>query len=482
VDKLSCSKTARVVFLLCAVAVATSSAQTFTVLVNLDGSNGRAPYGGLVQGLDGSIYGTTAYGGANNSCSSGCGSVFRITLQGTLTTLYSFCASASCHDGYSPLAGLVLATNGNFYGTTAYGGANNSCTNGCGTVFKITPQGALTTLYSFCASAGCPDGYSPDAELVQGVDGSFYGTTAYGGAYKSCNSSNGCGTVFKITPQGTLTTLHTFCASADCADGEQPSSAMVQGSDGSFYGTTGGGGAYGLGTIFKITPQGTLTTLYSFCASAGCPDGGSPGGAMVQGADGSFYGTTTYGGSNNVGTVFKITPTSKLTTLYSFTSIGLPSASAEGLVQGSDGNFYGATFSDETVFRITPAGNLTTLRFFSWPDGVEPTGLVQGTDGNFYGTTNFGGASGDGTIYRMSMGPFVKTLPTSGRVGATIKILGTDLTGTTDVSFDGTTSTFTVVSATEITATVPTGATTGNVLVITPGGWLQSIGAFRVMP
>ena len=144
----------------------------------------------------------------------GCGTIFKITPSGTLTTLHSFCAQSNCTDGESPEAGLIQATNGNFYGTTYQGGAN-CAPDGCGTIFKITPSGTLTTVYSFCSQSGCSDGYYPEAGLIQASNGDFYGTTTFGGA-------GGVGTVFKITPSGTLTTLHSFCSQSNCTDGEYP--------------------------------------------------------------------------------------------------------------------------------------------------------------------------------------------------------------------------------------------------------------------
>src|SRR5208337_4428285 len=175
---------------------------------------------------------------------------------------------------------------------------------GVGTVFTITPGGTLTTLYSFCSQSGCTDGANPYAALVQGTDGNFYGTTLGGAAN---------GTVFKMTPGGTLTTLYTFCYGCT---GVSPYAALVQGSDGNFYGTTSFGGANGDGTVFRITPSGTLTTLHSFDGT----DGAAVYAGLVQGTDGNFYGTTAQGGGSGVGTVFTITPGGTLTTLYSFCS------------------------------------------------------------------------------------------------------------------------------------------------------------------
>ncbi len=360
-------------------------------------ADGVEPEAGLVQGADGSFYGTTSNDGSGLY---GAGTVFKITPSGTLTTLYSFCTQPNCADGYEPEAGLVQGADGNLYGTTWRGGSN-----GAGTVFKITPSGTLTTLYSFCSQPNCADGDEPEAGLVQGADGNFYGATWQGGAN---NYPFGSGTVFKITPGGTLTTLYSFCSQTECTDGYFPQSGLVQGTDGNLYGTTNYGGAGGEGTVFKITPSGTLTTLYSFCSQPNCADGTGPVSALVQATDGSFYGTTWHGGANNTqcgygcGTVFKITPTGTLTSLYSFcTQPGCADGQypQAGLVQATDGNFYGTTWwggggvrSGGTLFRITPSGTLTTLYSFcsqtNCADGSDPEGaLVQATDGSFYGTT-----------------------------------------------------------------------------------------------
>ncbi len=246
----------------------------------------------------------------------------------------------------------MQASDGNFYGTASGGGAN-----GGGTVFKITPSGTLTTLYNFCAQSGCADGETPYAGLVQASDGSFYGTTFSGGAHLG-------GTVFKITLSGTLTTLYNFCAAqSGCADGSYPTAGLVLASDRNFYGTTEFGGGNGQGTVFKITPSGTLTTLYNFCAQSGCADGSAPLAGLVQASDGNFYGTASGGGANGEGTVFKIPPSGALTTLNNF---GAQSGCADGsfptaaLVQARDGNFYGTTVfggvngNNGTVFRLVP--------------------------------------------------------------------------------------------------------------------------------
>jgi len=400
------------------------------------------------------FYGTTYNGGAYNS-----GTVFKITPTGTLTTLYSFCRQTNCTDGSYPLAGLVQATDGSFCGTTGHGGDPTTCSGdyGCGTVFKISARGELTLLYSF--TGGPSSGQEPMGGLIQARDGNFYGTTAGGGNSTNCYNGYSCGTVFKITPEGNLTYLHDF----DFSDGAQPEAGLVQATDGSLYGTTEqGAGGYGpcfgrgCGTVFKITTEGEFTTPYAFCSQAGCPDGADPIAGPVQATDGNFYGTTTYGGNDSgcgglgCGIIFKVTATGKLTTLYSFC---IQSDCADG----------------------------------QWPYGR----LLQATNGDLSGTTYYGGVSdncsdgygnGCGTLFSLSVGlePFVETNPTSGKVGTAVIILGTNLKGSTRVTFHGTAAKFTVVSKTEIKTMVPKGATTGKVNVKTPKGTLVSNLEFRV--
>src|SRR5271166_1721646 len=208
--KLVLSKMVSIVFVcaFCAATAITSPAQTLTTLAAFAGPNGANPQSTLIQGIDGNLYGTTYNGGANKNCADGgCGTVFKVTTGGMLTTLYSFCPQKGCPDGANPYAGLVQGSDGNFYGIATGGGAKQF-----GAVFKITPVGKFTTLYSFCQQRNCPDGAYPQAALVQGSDGNFYGTTTAAGA-------NGRGgTVFKITPSGMFTTLYSFCAQSGCAD------------------------------------------------------------------------------------------------------------------------------------------------------------------------------------------------------------------------------------------------------------------------
>jgi len=462
--------------------VIAAPAQTFKTLLSFDlATDGAAPAGTLLQGTDGKLYGTTA--GSEGSGTYNSGTVFKITSSGQLSTVHIFCSQTNCADGTDPVAGVVQAADGNFYGTTNSGGTRDD-----GTIFKITATGTLTTLHNLSQQAG----YISSATLVQASNGSFYGTTYYGGA-------NDMGTVFSISPSGAFKTLYTFGTQSQ--DGGYPQASLVRANDGSFYGTA--SGYLGPGTVFKITPNGALTTLYRFCSQPGCVDGSVPG-PLILANDGNFYGTTKFGGNiSDEGTVFKITPAGTLTTLYSFCSqpFCTDGASAtEGVIQATDGNLYGtASFGgvngEGTLFRITLAGKLTTLYNFcsrsGCTDGAVPFGLIQATDGNLYGSTFNGGLDdscslglGCGTIFSLSLGlsPFVETGPSFGKVGAAVKILGNDLTGATSVTFNGTAASFTVRSATFIKTTVPAGATTGPVLVVTPSGTLTSNANFQVLP
>ncbi len=475
-----------------------ASAQTFTTLAIFDGKDGANPdYVTLFQGRDGNLYGTTAGGGALHDCTLGCGTVFKISTAGKLTVAHDFCPTPNCTDGEFPEAGMIQALDGNFYGTT-YG---NAPSPGEGLVFKMTPAGTLTTLHTFCALiSSCPDGAWPTARLVQGRDGNFYGTTSSGGT----GFENSGGTVFKLTSTGTLTTLYSFCSETNCTDGYDPWAGLVQASNGDFYGITYQGGTSqtcygGCGTIFRITRAGTLTTVYNFCSEANCADGTNPIAGLIQARDGNLYGTTLQGGANGSGTIFKMSPSGSFSVFYTFcsesycTDGGTPYAP---LLQASNGNFYGTTnFGGATgqgvIFEITPAAKLTVLYNFNSNNFGPVSGLMQDTNGNFYGTTYNGGVNADctnsggcGTVYRLStgLGPFIETEPTFGKVGSKVAILGTNLTGATAVSFNGAAATFKIVSSSEITATVPTGATTGIVSVTLPSGTLNTIVGFRVLP
>jgi uncharacterized repeat protein (TIGR03803 family) len=389
----------------CISAVVASPAQTLTPLTSFNGANGANPdLMSLVQGSDGTFYGTTQNGGVNNS-----GTVFSITPAGSLTVLHNFGGGGT--DGSFPLAGLLQGADGNFYGTTSSGGTNND-----GTIFKVTPAGSVSTLYSF---TGGEDGANPYAPLVQDTNGNFYGTTQAGG-------DDFFGTVFEFSSTGSLTPLHNFVGGTD---GSAPYAGLVLAADGNLYGTSSGSGDESPGTVFRVTTAGSFTTIYNFCPSGGsCPNGQIPYARLVQATDGSFYGTTTAGGSGNHGTVFRVTSTGSLTTLWTFCMQGGCPDGANpyaGLIQAADGNFYGTTKvggntnNAGTIFQITSAGALTTLYKFcaqsGCQDGEFPVGgLIQGSDGKFYGTTFQGGTSNDGTVFNLSASSYTLTVSVSG--------------------------------------------------------------------
>jgi len=346
------------------------------------GSNGYQPvYSGVIQGSDGNFYGTTNEGGAT-----GLGTVYKLTPSGVQTILYSF---GRAPDAMNPNTSLLQASDGNFYGTARSGGAN-----GAGAVFKVTPAGAESLLYSF---SGGNDGANPVAALIQGDDGNFYGTTGYGG-------TSGQGTVFKLTPTGIETVLYSFAGSSD---GRSPVGSLIQGSDGNFYGTTTLGGADGAGIVFMVTAAGAETVLYTF---TGGSDGAYPGGGLILGIDGNFYGTTQSGGANNLGTVFKLTPAGIESVVYSFGGNGDGTVPFAPLLQTADGSLYGTTTegggnNSGTIFKITPAGVENLLYSFAGePDGATPfSGMIQASDGNLYATTAYGGTSNVGTVYKLGI-------------------------------------------------------------------------------
>ena len=461
--------------LLAVVATPWAQAQSYTVLHSFDNTDGFGPVAGLVQATNGNLYGTTASGGANNV-----GTIFKITPAGALTTLQSFDDTTT--DGAFPFVGLVQAINGNLYGTTVGGGSSFY-----GTVFKTTPGGTLTTLYSFCAQPSCTDGAEPYAGLVQATNGGFYGTTA-GGPF------SGYGTVFKITPDGTLTTLHNF----DNSDGEQSEGGLVQATDGNLYGTTYYGGANSGGTVSELPPVAHLLCFIAFASNQIVRTARTPMGVWFRRPMGPLRNDLIRRGQPGRHDFPDHPQWHAKRAVQLFVQVGCTDGlqPQAGLVQATDGNFYGTTIAGGahgygTIFQITTGGTLTTLHSFNLnlTDGAYPqAALVQATDGNFYGTTINGGTNNScngsecGTVFRLSMGlgPFVETNPTSGKVRTAVKILGTKLTGATSVTFNGKAAVFKVVSGSEITTTVPTGATTGKVKVKTPSGTLTSNVNFRV--
>jgi uncharacterized repeat protein (TIGR03803 family) len=489
------------VFVLWAATAIAMPAQTFTTLYNFCSqggascTDGAVPMSPLVQGANGQLYGTTMDGGGAPYV--GAGTFFAIAPNGTLTTLLVFTCNDEdiCPNGAGPEGPVILHTDGNFYGTAGGGDITT------GSVFKITPDGKPSTLHKFCVQPGCPDGDWPRLGVIEGTDGNFYGTTALGPG-RSYD-----GSVFKLTPAGTLTNL-------DIVDAP---TGLIEGPHGDLYGSDAEGGYQnyqycgnhnGCGTLYKTTSSNLFSTIHTFCIQSNCEDGAEPSAPLLTGADGNLYGVTYFGGldmNDNCfydycGTVFTITPGGTLTTLheFNFTDGGDP---ATALIQGSDGNFYGTTSVGGTgtcgygetgcgtIFKMTSVGTLTTLYSFcsqtNCADGIAANALVQDTNGIFYGTTQTGGNSDNaGTVFSLSvgLGPFVKTNPAAGKVGATVGILGTDLTGATGVKFNGTGTAFRVVSSSFIEAKVPSGATSGTVQVKLPSGTLSSNMPFFVLP
>jgi uncharacterized repeat protein (TIGR03803 family) len=450
-----------------------AQAQTFSYFANFS-----ARYGGssVMQATDGNLYmggGPGAYGQ---------GAILRVTPSGGFNVLYSFCSQRGCPDGNYPST-LILGSDGNFYGATE-GGGNRV---GGGTVYKMTLDGNLTTLYSFCTTSECPDGSGPYG-IIQASDGNLYGVTSNGGKFTA-------GTLFRVSPTGEFKVLHYFCPLGNCVDAPSPT-GLIQGIDGNLYGTTRFDGAHNGGVLYKMTLDGEYAVIYNFCSLSDCLDGGGPN-QIVQDAKGNFFGTNYGGGSKGYGTVFELTSKNQYIVLDNFDFLlGAP----EGLTLASDGNFYGASMGASnygtggTVFEVTPKGELTFLNIFgnscALDTGYYPIGSIfQSTEGTLYGATGYGNSVGDcnpngigyGTIYSVAgLSPLVETAPVAGPAGQSVVILGNGLTGSSSVTFNGVEAAFTVESDTYIKATVPAGATTGVVSVVTPSGTLNSYPQFAV--
>jgi uncharacterized repeat protein (TIGR03803 family) len=381
----------------------------FGVNGSTDGADVEAP---LIQGSDGNLYGTTYSGGTHVlPTGGGGGTVFKVTPSGEKTTLHSFGASAT--DGENPYAPLVEGADGNFYGTASSGGAKGFA-NGSGAVFKVSKAGQESVIYSFNPEIG--DGYILFTNgLVVGPDGDFYGLTTSGGGYLPCGS----GTVYRVTAAGKETVLYCFGTNGS-SDGDGPYGNLVAAADGNFYGTTSVGGMYGHGTVFKITPAGQETVLHSFtgcesghgCGIAASTDGARPLAGLIQASDGNLYGTTQAGGVNQGGTVFKVTLGGEETVLHSFDALinvspdgSSPTAS---LVQASDGNLYGSTpeggiYGNGTIFEITLSGTETVIFAFDGTNGSVPqAAVIEGKNTDLYGTTSGGGVGGGGVVFKLT--------------------------------------------------------------------------------
>lgn len=466
-----------------------------------DFATNEAAVGGLTLAFDGNFYGTTTGGGTSNA-----GTVFKMTPTGTRTTLWNF---TSFDDGAVPTYAPMLGQDTNLYGVNPDDRAGDY-----GLVYKITTKGALTVLGDFTAT----NGNSPNLP-VQGTDGNFYGSTRYGGTSNSV-CTIGCGVVYKMNSTGTITVLHSFAGYP--TDGALPVGVLVQASDGNLYGVTYEGGANNQGTVFKITTSGTYTLLYSFHDVAGS-DGINPWVGLALGTDGNLYGTA-QGGTHGSGVLFKISKTGSESVLYNFCSVA---GCADGffpqtpILQHTNGKFYGSVESGG-------AGGLNGGVFYSLDMGLQPfAGLVtwQGALGKtveilgqgFTGTSkvSFNGTAASFTVasdtYLTATVPAAATTgsitvttptgtltsnrkfliipsilsfsPASGPVGTLVTITGNNLKGTTKVTFGGVKATsFSVVSDTQITATVPTGAVTGKIKVTTSGGTGSSATSFSVTP
>lgn len=349
-----------------------------------------------------------------------------------------------------------------------YGATIGYLENSFGKVFKITPNGQITFIHTFSSA----EGFRPFAPPIQASDGNLYGVTTLGGA-------NGYGSIYRITPAGQFKVL----GSLTYANGYYTQAPLVEATDGNFYGVSWEGGSSGVGTVFRVTNKGKITTLHNFTYY----DGAYPLSPLVQASDGNLYGVAGVGGDNEYGTIFKISIKKKFTVLHSIsTSDGeYPSA---GLVQGPDGNFYGNTWGSSnygTLYKITPAGNFTVLHNFDYTNGGNPeVTLLQHTTGPLYGDTYDGGVHGYGTFYTFNtnLSPYAKLVTMAGKVGTTIGILGQGFSGANAVSFNGTSAQFSVDSDTFLTATVPDGATTGPVTIAMGSGKLVSKQKFLVTP
>ena len=466
---------------------------TPTGVVKVINDIGYFPASGVTLGTDGQFYGTNQDGGVGNNCGNAAGGqVYKVTAGGKATVLHGF---TNTGDGCDPQSAPIEGTNGIFYGTT------NS------TAYSVTSTGVFTTLHTFTG----PDGTDPIAPLVQGADGNLYGTTYTGGA-------NGNGVIYKMTPAGAVTVLHSFL---NAPEGSAANYALIQASDGNFYGVANAGGTF-YGTVFKMTPSGTYTVLHTF--AAGPSDGAGPSASLVQATDGKLYGVTSGGGTSNVGTIFSITTSGTYSLLYNFaTPTGAGPSSP--LLQHTNGKFYGETinggnnnfcnsagcgviysfdmgFGGFARLMTTSGADLSKVEIlgegFSKTASVVKFGGVAATtivvSGSTYitATVPAGAQSGFVTVTTGSttltstrkftvLPSVISFTPTSGPVGTAVTITGNALTGTTGVTFNGVAvGSFTVVSDTEVTTDVPSGAKTGKVAVTTPTGTAVSKTNFTV--
>ncbi len=374
-----------------------AAAQSFSTLYSFNSTDGDTPYSGVVLAPDGNFYLATFAGGSSDD-----GTILRLTPTGSASLLHTFSGT----DGINPGGNLAVGIDGTLYGTTNFGGEGSDA---AGTFFSITTGGTFDSLHTFTDSA--TNGFGPRNRIVQTSDGTFYGITVTEGA-------NNYGSVFSITTAGTPTTIYSF---ANGADQKYPAGGVIQGSDGNFYGTTSdyivdSGPQGGYGVVYKVTPAGKITILHTFDQT----DGESPTGPLVEGADGDFYGTTTLGGSSGYGVIYKVSSSGSFAVLHNFTHSGSDGAvPSDGIMLASDGNFYGGSVEGGdggegkgggTIFKMTASGTVTTIYDFcsqsNCADGEGPYAPpAQDAAGNLYGTTATGGSNDLGAFYKLTFSP-----------------------------------------------------------------------------
>jgi uncharacterized repeat protein (TIGR03803 family) len=445
------------VFLVLAATAAKVSGQTVTTLYSFPKKGGKPQDLALVQGRDGQLYGTTSAGGTDAE-----GAVFKISTLGAAHAIYSF----DLTPGSAPIGGLSLANDGLFYGSALYGYSGTQ-----GVIFSVSPSGSEQVLANLGDSTG-PSIVPP----LQATDGNFYGETGGTGG-------TSVGAIYRLTRAGKFTTLYTFNGSL----GSYPEGKLVEGPNNILYGIADGGGTNDCGTIFEFTLSGEPVTTYNFV----CVTANNPAAGLLLANDGNFYGTTDEGGTYNLGVIYRFDQQGVLTVLYNFGETANDGFTHVALIQATDGNLYGTTgnggaYKNGTIFQITLQGTYT--RVYDFPGNGGPqytyTGLMQHTNGLIYSESGGGGSGGTGTIYSLNMGlgPFITFVLATGKTGQTAQIIGQGLIGTTSVTFNGVPATsFDVVSDTFMTAVVPSGATTGAVVVTTPSRTLTSNVSLRII-
>lgn len=445
------------------------AAETAPTLISLQGGPVN-PWGRVIQGPDRTLYGTSHDGGS-------LGTVYKLASGSTAPQLvYGF---PNRTDGSGTDAPVIQGQDGRLYGTTYYDGGSARC----GTIFAVNPDGTgFTVLHTFADTDGC----NPTAGLVQADNGNLYGTVYTGGP-------NHLGGIFRIAPDGSgYTVLHMF---TNVNEGSNPRAGLIEGLDGRLYGTTMGGGAKGGGIVFAINPDGSgFSTIYAFGRNT--TDGGaSPRGGLVQGSDGTLYGTTSAGGQYGQGSAFKLTLGGTFTVLHTFGATGDGKSPHAELLLASDGRLYGTAASGGSkeaglVFSVgTDGSGYTVIHTFlggSTDGSVPETGLIQDDSGALVGTTTGGGAKNWGTVYSLTLGlarpaPATRMIaPASGPTGTSILIHGRYFVGVSGVTVGGTSATFSVPSAEWMRVTVPANAVSGPVVITTPAGSVTA-GQFKVL-